>query len=138
MTEAATAETLPPKAQEIIQAVETMTILELAALVKAMETKFGVSAAALATGGGSAAAGAGPGGAPAVEEKTTFEVILAEVGSNKIQVIKEIRAVTNLGLKEAKELVDSAPKTIKTGVAKDEANTIKQKLEAVGARVDLT
>ena len=135
MTEAATRE-LSPKAQEIISAVESMTVLELSNLVKALETKFGVSAAVPM---GVAVAGAGVGGAaaPAAEEKSTFEVVLTNAGTNKIQVIKEIRAVTNLGLKEAKDLVDGAPKTVKTGVPKDEAATIKQKLEAVGAKVEL-
>ncbi|MBI4313828.1 MAG: 50S ribosomal protein L7/L12 [Candidatus Omnitrophica bacterium] len=132
---------LSPKAQEIVTAVESMTVLELAALVKALETKFGVSAAApagLVVAGGAGGAGGGAGaGAAAAEEKTAFEVVLTDAGSNKIQVIKEIRGVTNLGLKEAKDLVDGAPKTVKTGVPKDEANTIKQKLEAAGAKVEL-
>src|SRR3989338_3242141 len=135
MTEVTAAPDLSQKAQDIVSAVESLTVLELASLVKALETKFGVTAA-----GPMAAAGAAPaagGAAAAVEEKTTFEVVLAEVGANKIQVIKEIRAVTNLGLKEAKDLVDSAPKPIKAGVPKDEAATIKQKLEAVGAKVEL-
>ncbi len=136
MSEATATQELSPKAQEIVSTVESMTVLELAALVKALETKFGVTAAVPM---GAAAGGAAAGGAPAaaVEEKSTFEVVLTDVGANKIQVIKEIRAVTNLGLKEAKDLVDAAPKTIKTGVAKDEAATIKQKLEAVGAKVEL-
>lgn len=139
MTEATATQELSPKAQEIVSAVESMTVLELAALVKALEVKFGVSAAVPVSIGGTAAAGGGaPGAAAAVaEEQATFEVLLADVGANKIQVIKEIRAVTNLGLKEAKDLVDAAPKPIKTGVPKDEANTIKQKLEAVGAKVEL-
>ena len=135
MTEAATQE-LSPKAQEIISAVESMTVLELSNLVKALETKFGVSAA-VPMGVAVAGAGAGGAAAPAAEEKSTFEVVLTNAGTNKIQVIKEIRAVTNLGLKEAKDLVDGAPKTVKTGVPKDEAATIKQKLEAVGAKVEL-
>ena len=136
MSNATATQELSPKAQEIVSTVESMTVLELAALVKALETKFGVTAAVPM---GAVAGGAAAGGAAAapVEEKSTFEVVLTEVGANKIQVIKEIRAVTNLGLKEAKDLVDAAPKTIKTGVAKDEAATIKQKLEAVGAKVEL-
>lgn len=137
MSDAAATQELSPKAQEIVTAVESMTVLELATLVKALETKFGVSAAAPV--GVVAAAGAAGGAAAgaAAEEKTTFEVVLADAGSNKIQVIKEIRGVTNLGLKEAKDLVDGAPKTVKTGVPKDEAATIKQKLEAAGAKVEL-
>lgn len=135
MTEVAAAPELSQKAQDIVSAVESLTVLELAALVKALETKFGVTAAVpMAAAGAAPAAGAA---AAAVEEKSTFEVVLADVGANKIQVIKEIRAVTNLGLKEAKDLVDSAPKPIKAGVPKDEAATIKQKLEAVGAKVEL-
>jgi len=136
MSEATATQELSPKAQEIVSTVESMTVLELAALVKALETKFGVTAAVPM---GAAVGGVAAGGAPAaaVEEKSVFEVVLTNVGANKIQVIKEIRAVTNLGLKEAKDLVDAAPKTIKTGVAKDEAATIKQKLEAVGAKVEL-
>ncbi|OGX40918.1 MAG: 50S ribosomal protein L7/L12 [Omnitrophica WOR_2 bacterium RIFCSPHIGHO2_02_FULL_68_15] len=135
MTEVTAAPELSQKAQDIVSAVESLTVLELASLVKALETKFGVTAAVpMAAAGAAPAAG---GAAAAVEEKTTFEVVLAEVGANKIQVIKEIRAVTNLGLKEAKDLVDSAPKPIKAGVPKDEAATIKQKLEAVGAKVEL-
>ena len=135
MTEVTAAPELSQKAQDIVSAVESLTVLELASLVKALETKFGVTAAVpMAAAGAAPAAG---GAAAAFEEKTTFEVVLAEVGANKIQVIKEIRAVTNLGLKEAKDLVDSAPKPIKAGVPKDEAATIKQKLEAVGAKVEL-
>lgn len=137
MADAAATQELSPKAQEIVAAVESMTVLELAHLVKALESKFGVTAA-VPVGVAAGAAGGAPAAGAAAEEPTTFEVILAEVGANKIQVIKEIRAVTNLGLKEAKDLVDSAPKPIKHGVAKDEAATIKQKLEAVGAKVELT
>ncbi len=134
MTEVTAAPELSQKAQNIVSAVESLTVLELASLVKALETKFGVTAAVPVAAAGAAPAGAA---AAAAEEKSTFEVVLAEVGANKIQVIKEIRAVTNLGLKEAKDLVDSAPKPIKAGVPKDEANTIKQKLEAVGAKIEL-
>lgn len=138
MTEATATQELSPKAKEVLSAVEAMTVLELAALVKAMETTFGVSAAVPVAVAGAPAGGAAAGAAgAAAEEQAAFEVVLADVGANKIQVIKEIRAVTNLGLKEAKDLVDGAPKPIKTGVPKEEANTIKQKLEAVGAKVEL-
>jgi len=120
-------------AQEIISAVESMTILELADLVKAMEEKFGVSAAApVAVAAGPAAA------AEAVEEKTEFDVILKDVGSEKIKVIKVVReVVAGLGLKEAKELVDGAPKTLKEGVTKEAAEEIKKKFEEVGAKVEI-
>lgn len=124
------------KLAEMISSIESMTVLELSQLVKALEEHFGVTAAvpmAVAAGGAPAAAGAA---APA-EEKATFDVILAEVGANKIQVIKELRAVTTLGLKEAKDLVDSAPKPVKAGASKEEAQAIKQKLEAAGAKVEL-
>jgi len=130
-----TTQTLSPKAQDVLQAVASMTVLELAALIKALEATFGVSAVAVAPAG-SPAAGAPAAGATA-EEPATVEIILAEVGANKIQVIKEIRAITSLGLKEAKDLVDAAPKPIKAGVPKDEAHAIQQKLEAVGAKVEL-
>jgi len=136
MTNDTATQTLSPKAQDVLQAVESMTVLELAALVKALEAKFGVSAAAtIIAAAGSPAAGAAA--AATAEEPATVEIILAEVGANKIQVIKEIRAITNLGLKEAKDLVDAAPKPIKAGVPKDEAHAIQQKLEAVGAKVEL-
>ena len=124
------------KAEEILQALEGMTVLELSELVKACEEKFGVSAsapvAAVAAAGAPAA-----GGAEAEEEKDSFTVVLSGAGSNKIAVIKEIRAITELGLKEAKELVDSAPKPVKENVAKEEAEEIKKKLEAAGATVEL-
>lgn len=119
--------------QEIVEAVSKMSILEVADLVKAFEDKFGVSAAAPM-----AFAGAMPGaGAAAVEEKTEFTVELKDAGANKINVIKEVRAITGLGLKEAKDLVEGAPKVVKEGVAKDEAEKIKKQLEAAGAKVDL-
>ena len=120
-------------AQEIISAVESMTILELADLVKAMEEKFGVSAAApVAVAAGPAAA------AEAVEEKTEFDVILKNVGSEKIKVIKVVReVVAGLGLKEAKELVDNAPKTLKEAVTKEAAEEIKKKFADVGATVEI-
>ena len=106
--------------------------MEAADLSKMLEEKWGVSAAAAV-----AVAGAAGAGAAAAEEKTEFDVILAEAGANKINVIKEIRAITNLGLKEAKDLVDGAPKTVKEGAPKEEAEAIKAKLEAAGAKVEL-
>lgn len=120
------------KIDDVLKMVEDMTVLELSELVKACEEKFGVTAAAPA-----AAVAAAPGAAEEVEEKTSFEVILTGIGSNKIAVIKEIRTITELGLKEAKDLVDSAPKTVKDNVSKDEAEEIKKKLEATGATVEL-
>ena len=117
---------------EIIAAIESMTILELADLVKAMEEKFGVSAAAPV-----AAAGAAPVAAEAVEEKTEFDVVLKDAGSEKIKVIKEVRAITGLGLKEAKEAVEGTPKTLKEAVSKEDAQKIKEQLEKVGAVVEI-
>jgi len=119
--------------ENVISFIENMSVLELSQLVKDLEAKFGVSAAApvavAAVGGGAAA--------PAAEAKTEFNVILAASGDKKIEVIKEVRAVTGLGLKEAKDLVEGAPKPLKEGVAKAEAEEIKKKLEAVGAKVEL-
>ena len=123
------------KMQDIISSIETMSVLELADLVKALEEKFGVSAAAPVMAAG-AAAGAGA-GAAAAEEKTSVNIVLANAGANKIGVIKEIRAITTLGLKEAKDLVDAAPKTVKENVPVKEAETIKKTLEAAGATVEL-
>lgn len=120
------------KITAMIDEIKALTVLELSELVKAIEEEFGVSAAAPVAV--AAAAGAA---APAAEEKTEFDAVLAEVGANKIQVIKVVREVTGLGLKEAKDLVDGAPKPIKTGVAKDEAESIKAKLEEAGAKVEL-
>ena len=117
--------------QEIIEVIKGMTVLELNDLVKACEEEFGVSAAA---GVVVAAAGAG---AAAAEEKTEFDVELTEVGANKVKVIKVVREVTGLGLKEAKEVVDGAPKVVKAGASKEEAEDIKTKLEAEGAKVTL-
>ena len=122
---------------DVLESVESWTVLDLNKLVKGIEEKFGVSAAAMAPAAVAGGAAAGGAAAPAAEEKTAFDVILAEVGANKIQVIKELRAVTNLGLKEAKDLVDSAPKPVKNGATKEEAQTIKQKLESAGAKVEL-
>jgi len=121
-------------AQGILESIEKMTVLELAELVKAIEEKFGVSATPVMTQG---VAASGASQAEAKEEKTSFNVILADAGSNKIQVIKEIRTITNLGLKEAKDLVESAPKTVKENASKQEAEEIKKKLETVGAKVEL-
>lgn len=124
------------KLQTILKAIEELTVLELADLVKALEEKFGVSAVA-AVPVAAPVAGAQAGAAPAAEEKTSFTVVLASAGEKKIQVIKEIRAVTNLGLKEAKDLVEGAPKTIKEGVPKEEADKIKKILEEQGAKVEI-
>jgi len=126
------------KLQKILETIEQLTVLELAQLVKALEEKFGVSAqAAVAVAApGAVHAGAGA-GAAAVEEKTSFQVILTSAGDKKINVIKEIRAVTNLGLKEAKDLVEAAPKTVKDNATKEEAAKIKALLEAAGAKVEI-
>jgi large subunit ribosomal protein L7/L12 len=124
------------KVESILEELKGLTLLEASDLVKKMEEAFGVSAAAAApvmVAGGGAAAG---GGAPA-EEKTEFTVVLTEVGANKINVIKAVREVTSLGLKEAKDLVDGAPKTVKEGINKDEAATIKKKFEDAGAKVEI-
>jgi|SRR6516165_972091 large subunit ribosomal protein L7/L12 len=120
--------------QKIVDELSSLTVLEAADLAKMLEEKWGVSAAAAVA----VAAGPAGGGAPApAEEKTEFTVVLASTGEKKIEVIKEVRALTGLGLKEAKDLVEGAPKTIKEGVAKDEANKIKATLEKVGAKVEL-
>lgn len=124
---------LSKKAEEIIKGIESLSVLELADLVKVLEEKFGVSSIAPVA---MAVPGAVP-GAPPVEEKTTFDVILKEVGPQKIQVIKVVRSLTDLGLKEAKALVDGAPKPVKTGIPKEEAEEVKKKLEEVGAKVEL-
>ncbi len=117
---------------KLVDELSALTVMEAADLSKMLEEKWGVSAAAAV-----AVAGAAGAGAAAAEEKTEFDVILAEAGANKINVIKEIRAITNLGLKEAKDLVDGAPKTVKEGAPKEEAEAIKAKLEAAGAKVEL-
>jgi large subunit ribosomal protein L7/L12 len=117
---------------QVIEWLSAQPILDLAALVKELETKWGVSAAAAA---GPAAAAAGP--AAVVEEKTEFTVVLLEAGANKIGAIKEVRAITGLGLKEAKDLVEGAPKPVKEGVNKDEAEKLKAQLEKAGAKVEL-
>lgn len=126
-------------AEELIQAIDEMTVLELNELVKALQEKYGVSAAApvaVAAMPGMMA-GAPAEAAPAAEEKTSFDVILAAAGDNKLQVIKVIREITQLGLKEAKDLVDGAPQKVKEGVSKEEAEDIKKKLEEAGAKVEV-
>ena len=123
------------KVETILEEIKGLTLLEASDLVKKLEDAFGVSAAAatvVAGGGGGGAAAAAP-----AEEKTEFAVVLTDVGGNKINVIKAVREVTSLGLKEAKDLVDGAPKTVKEGVTKDEAATIKKKFEEAGAKVDV-
>ena len=123
--------------EELVSAIAGLSVLELSELTKLLEEKFGVSAMMTVPAGGAAATDAA-GAAPAVaEEKTTFTVILSDVGANKIPVIKEVRAITNLGLKESKDLVEAAPKPIKENASKEEAEEIKKKLEAVGAKVEL-
>ncbi len=121
---------------DVVEFIASMSVLELSEFIKELEEKFGVSAAAPVA---VAAAGAGPAdtGAAAEEEKTEFDVILAGAGDQKIKVIKEVRAITSLGLKEAKELVESAPQAIKEGVSKEEAAEIKEKIEAVGGAVEI-
>lgn len=118
--------------EDILEAVGNLTVMELNDLVKAFEEKFGVSAAALAVAGGAAA-----GGAAAAEEKTEFDVVLTAAGAQKVGVIKVVRALTGLGLKEAKDLVDGAPKTVKEGVSQAEADDIKKQLEEAGASVEI-
>jgi large subunit ribosomal protein L7/L12 len=122
---------------EILDAISNMTVLELSDLVKAVEEKFGVTAAApVAVAAAPAAAGDGA-GAAATEEQTEFDAVLTEVGANKILVIKAVRELTGLGLKEAKDLVDAAPKSVKEGVTKEEAEEVKAKLSEAGATVDV-
>ncbi|MCI4459243.1 MAG: 50S ribosomal protein L7/L12 [Thermocrinis sp.] len=122
---------------EIVEAIGNMTLLEVAELVKKLEEKFGVSAAAVVAAAPAAVAGAPAGAAPAAEEKTEFTVILKSVGANKINVIKVVREITGLGLKEAKDLVESAPKPVKEGVSKEEAESIAKKLQEAGAEVEI-
>jgi len=126
--------------EQLISSLENMTVLELNALVKQLEERWGVSASAPMAVGMVAGAGAAGGGAATAapeEEQTEFDVILTEVGANKIQVIKAVRELTSLGLKEAKDVVDGAPRPVKTGVSKDEANAAKAKLEEAGAKADV-
>jgi len=129
---------LSPKLEDVMKTIEGLTALELSDLVKGLEDKFGIQAAApMAAGMMMPMAGGAAGGAAAEEEKTEFDVVLAEIGANKIAVIKEVRAATSLGLKEAKDLVEAAPKAVKEGIAKDEAEELKKKLEAAGAKVEV-
>jgi len=125
---------LAPELQKIADQLDSLTLLQASQLVKALEDKWGVSAAAPVA---VAAAGGGGGGGDAAEEKDSFDVVLTSAGDKKIQVIKEVRAITGLGLKEAKEMVDGAPKTIKEGATKDEAEALKTQLEGAGAAVEL-
>ena len=118
------------KIDELLETIDTLTVVELAELVKGIEEKYGVSAAAVAAPAAGAAAGA-------AEEKSSFNVVLKEAGANKIQVIKVVRDATGLGLKEAKDLVDGAPKTVKENVKKEDAEAIKKQLEAAGATVEI-
>lgn len=131
-------EQLTKRVEEAMKLTEEMTAIELASYAKAMREKFGITATPVAVAAGPAASGGVAGAAAAAaEEPAIFDVILANVGANKIQVIKEIRAITSLGLKEAKDLVEATPKPVKTSVKKDEAAEIKKKLEAAGATVEL-
>ena len=124
--------------EELLEAIGNMSVFELAELIEAFKTRFNVTIAAAPAAAAPAAGGAGSGGAAAaVEEQTEFAVTLKEAGAKKIQVIKVVREITALGLKEAKDLVDGAPQTVKAGVSKDEANTIKAKLEEQGATVEI-
>lgn len=122
------------KVEQIIESLDKLSVLELSELVKALQEKYGVSAAPLAA---VAAPGAAAEAAPVEEEKSTFDVILAAIGDKKIQVIKAVREVTSLGLKEAKDLVEGAPQPVKTGIPKEEAESLKAKLEAQGATVEI-
>ena len=123
--------------EQLIEQLENMTVIQLNELVKELEEKWGVSAAAPVAMGAVAGAGGAAAGAGADEEQTEFDVVLTDVGGNKIQVIKAVRELTSLGLKEAKDLVDSAPKAIKEGVAREEADAAKAKLEEAGAKADV-
>ncbi len=125
---------VPAKFKDLVSSIETMTVLDLAELVKVLEEKFGVSAAAPVA---MMAAGAPAAGAAAVEEKSSFNVEITEAGANKIAVIKVVRELTQMGLKDAKDLVDAAPKMMKEGVAKEEAEAMKKQLEEAGAKVSL-
>ena len=134
MSEEKTEVVVPAKFEKLVAEIEKMSVLDLSELVKVLEEKFGVSAAAPMMMGAMPAAGAT---AEAAEEKTEFDVILAAAGEKKIEVIKEVRAITGLGLKEAKDLVEGAPKAVKEGVSKDEAAKRKAQLEAAGAKVEV-
>jgi large subunit ribosomal protein L7/L12 len=128
---------MPVTKEEVIEFIANMSVLELSQFIKELEEKFGVTAAAPVAAVAVAPQAAAGEAAPAAEEKTEFDVILTDIGSNKINVIKVVREITGLGLKEAKELVESVPKPLKTGVSKEEAETIKKKLEEVGAKVEI-
>lgn len=129
---------LTEKAKQVVETIKAMSVLELAEVARFLKEEFGISdAVPMAVAGVPGGVAGASGGGEAAEEKTSFDVILAEVGANKIQVIKELRTVTTLGLKEAKDLVDAAPKPVKTGATKEEAENIKKKLEAAGAKVQL-
>jgi large subunit ribosomal protein L7/L12 len=123
--------------EDVIEFLKGMTLLEASQLVKELEETFGVSAAAAAVAAPAAGGGAAAAAAPAAEEKTEFDVVLQAAGGNKINVIKVVREITSLGLKEAKDLVEAAPKAVKEGVSKDEADAIKAKLDAAGATVEV-
>jgi large subunit ribosomal protein L7/L12 len=123
--------------EQVVDFLSKMSVMDLAALTKELEDKWGVKAAAVAVAAGPAVAGGGGAAAPAAEEKSEFEVVLTAAGAQKIQVIKVIREITNLGLKEAKELVDGAPKTVKEGASKQEAEEIKKKIVEAGGTVDI-
>jgi large subunit ribosomal protein L7/L12 len=123
--------------EQVIDWLSGQSVIEIADLVKELEEKWGVSAAAPAAVAVAAPAGGGDGDGPAAEEKTEFDVILSELGGNKIAVIKEVRAITGLGLKEAKDLVEGAPKPVKEGVSKEEAEEVAKKLETAGAKAEI-
>ena len=123
--------------EEILEAIDNKTVLELSELVKAFEERYGVTAAAPAAAAAAPAAGGDGAGAPAAEEQTEFEAVLTEVGPNKILVIKAVRELTGLGLKEAKDLVDAAPKAVKEGVTREEAEQVKEKLAEAGATTEI-
>src|SRR5207253_11491782 len=122
---------------EILDAIGNMSVFELAELIEAFKSKFNVTIAAAPVGGGGGGGGGAAAAAPAVEEKTEFDVVLKEAGAKKIQVIKVVREITGLGLKEAKDMVDGAPQTVKTGISKDEAASVNAKLEEQGAVVEV-
>ncbi len=122
---------------QILEAIDNMTVLELSELVKAFEERYGVTAAAPVAAAAAAPAAGGDGAAPAAEEQDAFDAVLTEVGANKILVIKAVRELTGLGLKEAKDLVDAAPKAVKEGVTREEADQVKEKLAEAGATVEV-
>ena len=137
MSENTNTATLSPKLEDLAKTIGGLTALELSELVKGLEDRLGIKAAAPMAGMMMPMAGGAGAAAPVVEEKTAFDVVLTEAGANKIAVIKEVRAATNLGLKEAKDLVEGAPKVVKQAVPKEEAAELKKKIEAAGAKVEL-